>query len=243
MKNSTIEEIVIIDDDIKSAQKCKFIAEDLDFKTRLITDGSHKSVQQLLERILVDTKNIGVLCDHRLMYHNGFANFYGSELVAALYHHKVPGILLTQYGDSDIDTSIRQYRRWNPVMIPRDEISMENIPKALNFCEQELSGIVPASRKPYRTMVEITRCTSDDGHDIAEAFVPGWNASHMVRFPLSLMDEGTIMKTQLTVQKGDFAYLFAQVNIGAANSGELFFDHFEWAGEPQTSSLDSLFNR
>jgi hypothetical protein len=243
MISSKLEEIIIVDDDHRSAQRSKFLVEDLDLKPRLVTDGTHNSVEELLAHLSVTSDGkTGVLCDHRLMYHKGFANFYGSEFVAALYHRQIPAILLTQYADSDIDVSIRKYRRWMPVMIPRDELNMATLPEGFDFCARELAGKIPESRRPYRTLIEISNYTSDGGEDVAEALVPGWNSEHIVRFPLALMSAEIKANTINTIRAKQSAYVFAQVNVGAEYAGELFFDEFEWATVPRTSTLDRLLN-
>lgn len=240
MNNLEFDTIVIVDDNRQSALHSKFLVDEFDVKTDIITDGSYKSVEQLLERVLKNSGKIGVICDHRLTYNKKFANFLGSEFIAKCYDEKVPGLLLSQYIADDIDISIRKYRRWNPVTIPRHELTEHTLIPCFEFCSKELSGTISSTRKPYRTLIEITGHEYDGGEELALAVIPGWNPESKARFPFSLIKDETIRRKAIhSVKSGDFAYFFAQVNIGAKYKDDLFFDRFEWAEEPTHSTVDT----
>jgi vacuolar-type H+-ATPase subunit F/Vma7 len=234
--------IKIVDDSKASAQKSKFLAEEFtNIEVQLITDGKHDSVNKLLDRVLrdvVNTKRTGVLCDNRLFMNGGFANFYGAEFVAELYKHDVAAILLTEYAGDDIDLSIREYRRRIPVMMRRDDLNETTLVDGFNFCKLELGGSTPASRIPYRTIVQIKEWVREGDKDLAVAIVPGWDASQEVRFPFALMEHEIIVRMKAALDARRDFYVFAQVNIGARQSSELFFDRFEIAREPKLSPLD-----
>ncbi len=232
--------VKIVDDDLRSANQAKSLIQNLDLRADLITDGSYTSVEQLLDKILAGGQKVGVLCDHRLM-HGALASFYGSELVATLYKHQVPSILTTEFSHADINTSIRKYRRWTPVMMSRRELNMSSVLDAFAFCEEELAGNTPSPRIPYRTLVEIHSVQMDARMQVAEATLGGWQADDRVRFPLSLMSKDDQVKTCETVKEQGFAFLFADVNIGAYKSADLFFENFEWVENPTTSPLDTLY--
>ena len=233
-----VEVVKIIDDDEDSALPSKYLVEDLGYEAELITNGSYHSVEELTQKILSDTRKIAVLCDNRLT-HGAFANFDGSALVASLYGHKIPSILLTQFSSIDIDTSIRRYRRWMPVMLARSDASMTSVADGLEFCFRELEGFISHSRMPHRTLIEAVGCSTDGKEAVLDAFVPGWDPETAVRFPLSLIqDEDTRYRTIATVQADQIAYLFAEVNIGATRQEDLFFDKFEWVDMPGASLTD-----
>ena len=88
--------ITVVDDDPEAAQETLFKVEDLGLQGRVISSGRYSTVEELVTQ--VSQTDTGVLCDHRLQ-HGGLANFYGSEFVAALYHKKIPAVLVTQYSD------------------------------------------------------------------------------------------------------------------------------------------------
>src|SRR6266568_4990944 len=77
-----------------------------------------RSLNTLVELIKEQAK--GAICIHRLAQREA-TNFYGAELVAALYDLKIPALLVTQYRDIDFSTSIRKWRDKIPVVLhPRE---------------------------------------------------------------------------------------------------------------------------
>ena len=218
--------ITIVDDDPDAAQDTLFKVEDLGLKGEVISSGSYRTVKELI--IKVSQTDTGVLCDHRLQ-HGGLANFYGSEFVAALYRQEIPAVLVTQYSDQDAGVSIRKYRRYLPVMLPRVEINSRTIESSLLTCIDELSGNVPLSRKPYRAIVRVEYLTEENGEKVADAFIPSWNPHKAVRFPISLMPDKIRTRLERFWEEPSSVHLFAQVNLGAVEAEDLFFYNFEWA--------------
>lgn len=92
--------IVIIDDEKNFAETAAWEVEDAGYEPILIVEGFFNDIDDLVLQIPKDT--YGVLCDHRLGK-SGLANFYGSDLVAALYDRKIPALLGTQFYDMDSD--------------------------------------------------------------------------------------------------------------------------------------------
>ncbi|MGY3091292.1 CheY-like chemotaxis protein [Hymenobacter sp. UYAg731] len=236
------DKIIIVDDEETGAEISLSAVDDLGIDTRLITTGKYQKVDQLLAEVMKDHVNIGVLCDHKLMP-GALASFYGSELVAALYKQNVPAILVTQYTEYEMDTSIREFRRWMPALITRKKLSEENVKKAFGFCADELSGAIPASRLPHRTLIEIISSKKDDEADVAEAMIRGWNPDERVGFPMALIPEAIKNNVLQTLKSKCRAFVFAEVNIGASRSSELYFDSFEWAEKPSGLTIDSLFTK
>lgn len=243
MNFNDFREIVVIDDDKIGAEISCTAVENLGKPVKLINKGKFTHVDQLLAKIFENTSHeIGVVCDHQLM-NGALADFYGSELVAGLYRQKIPAILVTQYIEKDIDTSIRRFRRWTPALLRRGQlVDEDNVRMAFDFCNAELFGPTPTSRIPYRTLVEIISTAKDDETGVVEAVVHGWNPNETVGFPMLLMPDSIREQVTKTISKGESAFVFAEVNIGASRSSELYFDSFEWAEKPQGLTLDSLFN-
>jgi hypothetical protein len=242
MSVESFEEIVIIDDEDVGAEISYSAVENLGIPIKIITKGKFKQVDQLLGKIFEGNHHkIGVMCDHQLT-RGRLADFYGSELVAGLYKEKVPAILVTQYTEHDIETSIRQFRRWTPALIKREQLDEENVKMAFDFCSDELFGSTPASRRPYRTLIEIISPKKDEEEGVAEAIVHGWNPNEKVGFPMKLIPAEIKSKVIRMLGNKSSAFVFAEVNIGASLSSELYFDSFEWAEKPAGLTIDSLFN-
>jgi hypothetical protein len=243
MKFEDFESIVVIDDDKVGVEISRSAVEGFGIPIKVIDKrkGKFKDVNQLLSKVFEENTNkIGVVCDHQLM-RGALADFYGSELVAGLYKQKVPAILVTQYTEHDIETSIREFRRWTPALIKREQLDEDNVKMAFNFCNDELFGFTPASRLPHRTLLEITSSSKDGEDGVAEAIVHGWDPEEKIGFPISLIPE--IIKRQVihSLSLKLNAFVFAEVNLGAERSSELYFDSFEWAERPKGLTLDSLF--
>lgn len=215
--------IAIIDDDTKQSKAIAWEVEDAGYKPFLLDEGHFYNVNELVS--LIRNKAEGAVCDHRLS-NSGFANFYGAELVAALYDLQFPSLLITQYTEMDTSFSIRKWRDKIPVLLSREEAYASSIAKGIEDCISEFSGRVLSTRKPYRTIVRITNIDEESHEPVLDAFVPSWNPHKAVRFPASLVPEHIRY-----VLKPNFC-LFAHVNIGAGTSDDLYFKNFELAPEP-----------
>jgi len=90
----------------------------------------------------------------------------------------------------------------------------------------EIKNHLPPYRKPRRALVRIVGTSVDSNIDIVEAFIPQWNLHKAVRFPLSLF--GNVKKDDI---KPNMLFI-ADINIGARDTQELFFENFELAPEP-----------
>jgi hypothetical protein len=215
--------IAIIDDDTKQSKAISWEVEYAGYKTFLLDEGHFYNVNELVS--LITNKAEGAVCDHRLS-NSGFANFYGAELVAALYDLQFPSLLITQYTEMDTSFSIRKWRHKIPVLLSRDEANASSIAKGIEDCISEFCGRVLSTRKPYRTIVRIINIDEESHELVLDAFVPGWNPHKAVRFPASLVPEDIREALKPNVR------LFAQVNIGAETSDDLYFKNFELAPEP-----------
>jgi hypothetical protein len=146
-ENANIPPIIaVVDDDLSTAEDTLEKVRDMGLEGEIIQsgDGGYETVSDLLD--VLPLENTGFLCDHRLQP-RGFANFFGSELVSALYRKGIPSILMTLYSDQDSEVSIRKDRQFIPVMLTRNEMSIEAIRAGFQACQRELSGEIPSSRK------------------------------------------------------------------------------------------------
>lgn len=227
--NSLPQHIAIVDDDPGTARDTSEMVRDLECIGHIIQprEDGFSTIEQLI-RVLSTHQITGVLCDHRLQ-NNGFASFFGSELVAKLSEKRIPSILITQFTETDADTSIRLYRKQIPVLLKRADLTLDNLFTSFIQCQSELIGNIASTRKPYRTLIRITNLTNADSIDVVDAFIPAWNPRISVRFPTALISDINITKQ---IMQHNFSAtpirLFAQVNIGAENAEDLFLDQFEW---------------
>lgn len=223
------KKIAIVDDDPGLAEATAWDIEAAGYQPFLLDTGHFQNVKELVSIIRENAQ--GAVCDHRLS-NSGFANFYGAELVAALYDLRFPSLLITQYTAIDTSFSIRKWRHKIPVLLSREETNASSITKGIEDCTLELSGKIPSTRKSYRTIVRITSIDEESHERVVDAFVPGWNPHKAVRFPASLVPENINHALQPN------ARLFAHVNIGAEKSDDLYFEKFELA--PEANENDGL---
>lgn len=221
IKNEKI--IAIVDDDKDLAARTAWDVEEAGYQPFLLKNEHFHNVNELASRIIENSQ--GAVCDHRLS-NSGFANFFGAELVAALYDRKFPSLLITQYTEMDTSFSIRKWRHKIPILLSREEADASTISKGIAICKSELCGKIPSTRKSRRTIVSITNIDEESGQIVVDAFVPSWNPHKAVRFPASLVPEHLMD----TLKPG--IYLFAHVNTGAEKSEDLYFEKFELAPEP-----------
>ena len=223
VKNEKI--IAIVDDDTTLAKTTAWDVEEAGYKPFLLKNQHFHNVNELA--LLIIENSQGAVCDHRLS-NSGFANFFGAELVAALYDRKFPSLLITQYTEMDTSFSIRKWRHKIPVLLSREEADASTISRGIEVCKSELYGKIPSTRKSRRTIVRITNIDEEAHESFVDAFVPSWNPHRAVRFPASLIPENLrdLLKPNRTIR------LFAHVNTGAEKSDDLYFEKFELAPEP-----------
>jgi len=216
--------VVIIDDEKDFAETAAWEVEDAGYEPILIVEGSFKEIDDLVLQMPQET--YGVLCDHRLGK-SGLANFYGSDLVAALYDRKIPALLGTQFYDMDSDVSIRKRRHKIPVLLNKDNIDSFSIRAGMEICLLEFIGNVASDRKPYRNIVRLIDVGQESGEQVVDVIIPGWNPHKAVRLPSSLICEWIV-----EFQPKIGTRLIANVNTGAENPEDLYFTNFEIASEP-----------
>jgi hypothetical protein len=226
---SRVHRLAIVDDDPDTAEMTSWQVADAGFEPIVFPKRSVKNLEQVTTWVAEFAE--GAICDHRLMA-KGFANFYGARVVSDIFEkQKRPAILVTQFVDMDQDVSIRRWRRNIPVLLSRDEANADSIRLGIETCMAELNGAVPSSRKPFRTLVHVLSLGNESDERIMDVIVPSWNNHHAVRLPLSLLPP----VIQDSAKEG--LWLFADVNIGAQCSQDLFFTDFEIAPKPTNNAF------
>lgn len=220
----SIQTIAIIDNQSASERDIPYWeAEIAGFKT-ISVPATLKSMPEVIA--FIQNHAQAAICTHRLA-HRGDTYFYGAELVAALYDLKIPSLLVTQYTDIDIHTTIRKWRAKIPVILHLRELSSVTVTEYLKVCLDELRGEIPASRKPYRVMLNIVDVQEVAGEKVIDATIGRWDQYQVVRFPISLVPQA--LHTQMQPE----AWLFADVNVGANYHDELYFRSITLAPTPE----------
>lgn len=226
--------IYIIDDNLNTAEDIRDQVQDLDIEPILITSGHFHNTSEIWKTI--DTKDAGIICDHRLQ-HGDLADFFGSELVSLSYRNKIPALLLTQYKDQDIDTTIRKYRRDIPFLVEREYVEPSLLRRGFEICAMELSSGPAPERAPHKTLIRVASTSREGDNEVADAFLDSWRPQKAVRFPLSLMGEEEVnyIKAALARDTRHDVFMTVTSNIGAADDSDLYFTDFSIPVEHETS--------
>lgn len=146
-----------------------------------------------------------------------YAEFDGAELVAALYEHKKPAVLCTQW-QARID-DIRRYRRFIPCVLSSQQLNVDSIERGIEDCMREFRGDFSQSRRPWRTLV---RFEEVDAH-FAYMVIPAWSSSGV---KLMVQDLPDWLQHRLGALSGEILRTYVHCNLGAEHDGELYF--FDW---------------
>jgi hypothetical protein len=198
-------------------------AEIAGFKT-ISVSAELQSVEETVAFIQAHAQ--AAICTHRLAPQGG-THFYGAALVAALYDRKIPALLVTQYTDIDIHTTIRRWRDKIPVMLHSRQLSFETVAQYLKECLDELHGEISVNRKPYRVMLNIVDIQEVLGEKVIDATLSCWDHYQVVRFPISLVP------LDLHARMKPDTWLFADVNIKTEYQDELYFRSIALAPTPE----------
>jgi hypothetical protein len=216
--------VAVVDDDPTSAAAMSDSVVDAGFVPSLLAVEGFSDLEDMVVKVS-DAAQAAVF-DHRLSY-GAHATFSGAQAIAALYEHRVPGMLVTTFM-VDTDVSIRQVRDRVPVLVERKAVDGDVILSGLRRAADELRiGPAPA-RLARRVLVRIEAISTEDGQIVADAIVPSWDPKDAVRFPICLLPAG--LRTDVEALIGQ--RLIAMVNIGAQARSELFLRDFEAVRDP-----------
>jgi len=177
-------------------------------------------VPQLLEAAKT-AKAQFALCDHRLS-EGHYARFDGAEAVARLNQAHLPSVLTTRYQRSDVDTSIRPWRRWIPRLVASSALSPFVLQEACEACRREVVNyVVPIERRGCRVVLTVKDVVPKANEKVVKVVITQWNPREQVGFPLSMMP----LRLRQHVDIGEF--LLATVNTAAESPDDLFFEDFE----------------
>lgn len=182
-----------------------------------------QSLHSLAEIVtFIKTKAQGAICTHRLAP-RGSSHFYGAELVSALYDMKIPALLVTQYTDIDLHTSLRKWRDKIPVILHLRNAIYGNIRQGLEICASELQGHFSNARIPYQVLLNVINIEDDSNERMVDVTLPYWDHYQVVRFPMSLISK----ELHASIKRD--TWLLADVNVGARACHELYFRNFKLA--------------
>jgi len=217
--------VAIINDDKARRLGWQELVGDAGFQPVAI-EGRFRTLEELASKIR-SVKASYAICDNRLSP-KGMAQFTGCSLAALLNESRtISSMVVTDFVAADMAT-ICQYREKIPVLLRGEDFDDPAlIRKSLLISKKEIiDRVIPPSRRPWRTLVQVVGVTVLSGHRIAEAYVPGWKPYETVYFPTSLIQIGGNDSEQRD------RFYFARVNIGALNPEDLFFRDLELAPDP-----------
>lgn len=215
VENTTIERISIIDDDEVARDSYGFSVEELG-PMAVKESGPLRDLQGFLKQL--HSQVDAVICDYHLRKIGHYATFDGDEVVVGCYKKRLPAVLCTFYTDVDVDL-LRSRRRYIPSLLKPDEFSPESVASGLERCFSEFSGRFQPSRKPWRTLVRVEEVERERG--FFYVIVPGWNPRKKIR--VSIEDLSDDIQRLVEPDKR----FHAQVNVGAENHEDLYFDEWE----------------
>lgn len=211
----TISRVQIIDDDPSARKAYGFRIADLKLEP-VPQDGPLTNIDALVAH----SKEVAeaAILDHHLTKKR-YATFNGAELAARLYQENFPAILCTRYEKANVD-EIRPYRRFIPVLFTPDSENLEpdSLCAGLACCFGEFDGEFEAHRRPWRTLVRVD--SFDD--NFVYVIIPAWDPRQTVRLTLAHLPK----LIHERIRKGRKRF-HAQVNVGAEQNEDLFFESWE----------------
>lgn len=211
-----IRRVGLIDDEPEVRNTYRMTVEDLELEA-VCESGPLPP----LESFLVDAQSRAdaAICDFKLRIVGNYATFDGAELAARWFDLGFPAILCTRWDDASID-GFRKYRAKVPTLIKPGDLDTDSIAKGFEVCLHEMRGKFLNGRKPHRTLVRIEELPKDSL--FCYVVVPAWDPSKVLRLHRS------DLPTELLSTLCGGSRLYAEVNLGAEGSEELYFK--SWTG-------------
>jgi CheY-like chemotaxis protein len=209
-----INRVLVLDDDRAARASMSYALTEAGTEA-VMEEGPIQSVDAFLASVA--KRADAVFSDYRLKPLN-YARFQGDELVSACTRSRMPAVLCSTYADMHIMVN-RQFMRFIPVILRTTNPGPEQIEDALRRCAAEIAGNIPPSRKPWRTLVRVHEVDTARGYCCV--VVPAWDAEQKI--PISLESITPAVRGLFRAGKR----VHAQVNTGAENHQDLFFDQWE----------------
>jgi len=208
--------VAIVDDEDSARNSYGFTIEDLDLEPDPWEGPLHdvaKCVEKFVER------SDAAICDHHLRVRD-YSQFDGAELVAACYGKNFPAILCTRWGAADID-SIRDFRRYIPVLLKPDELNPDSVIRGFEICVREFGGDLAPNRRPWRAQIRVEDVGESGLVPIFYFTIVGWDVGDIVRLPMDALP------AEIRPEIKEGARLHVHVNTGAESDVELYFESWE----------------
>ena len=210
--NRRIERILIVDDDPEARDSHEYLIEDMNLTPYKVEDIHNGNLQNFFASV---EPNDAILCDFHLKKHS-YAPCNGDRIVSQCFHKHIPGVLCTRIDEPWIR---RDYLRYIPGLLRKSDPNSDELRLALEKCEEELAGEPQPSRRPWRTLVRVDHV--DDERKCIYVVVPAWDIRVKVRIDFDNLPENI-----RNLAEPDHRF-HAQVNTGAVDSADLFFDEWE----------------
>jgi hypothetical protein len=210
---AAIERVLIVDDQEDARTSMRDIVQDANLEP-FIQREAIKSKEHFIEQTCQNYD--AAIFDQHLSSGN-FAAFEGAAAVADLYRRQFPALLATKLSGGELD-SIRKFRSKIPVLLMNGDPQPDDIIDGIHICRREFAREFTDARKPWRTLLRITE--SDSNGAMVSVIVPAWSDTE-IRISVDVFPEGL-----RSLIRPD-ARFFAEVNLGAQASSDLYFENFK----------------
>jgi hypothetical protein len=212
IKGRQIDRVFVIDDDKYGRESSGFAVEESPFEP-VIQESGITNLNSFLENNIHITD--AVVSDHHLKKRNYFPE-NGAKVVYECYERQIPAVLVTRFGESEIN-EIRKFREKIPVVLTPGEFNPDSLINSLETCINEFLGNRKPERVAWRTLIRIEDVVDNN----IFIFIPGWN--YEVSISLNKQD---LPRDIRNIIKADMR-VHAKVNVGAERSEDLFFKDWE----------------
>jgi hypothetical protein len=217
LDGNTITRVDIIDDKPDARRIMAMTVDEANLEP-VIESGQLPPLPQFVTAAI--GKADAAICDYKLSL-GTYAQFNGAEAVAMFYEHNWPALLCTTWGKADID-AMRVYRRKIPILISTDDLNPDTIAIGFEYCIREFKGDFSPSRRPWRTLVRVEDVDEHSKPSMLYIVLPSWYSSDKIRLQLDLIPSSLRRRVKPGVK------FHAQVNKGAEDQDDLYFDNFEF---------------
>lgn len=216
MGGNAVRKIAVVDDRPDARDAMSEMVFDAGFEP-VPQDIVEGSIDAFLDRMQSEVH--GAVFDYHLSPNN-YAGFDGSDAVVKLYDRKFPAILCTQIQGGGYDSAkITSRRRKIPSFLNSMDGDADQICEGIERSIRELNDEIFPDRREYRTVIHVSDLGDDTNRRIVYFIVPAWDPLKSIPVPYSYVVEMLESELEIGMQ------LVANVNIGAENYQDLFFQN------------------